>query len=321
MKTNEKKLSFADIYSKYGIFIILVVAAIISTFLSSSFLSTRNIVNIIRQNCTVMIIAFGAQMVLITGQVDLSPGSVVALSGVTAAMAMVGTGIPFLALVVGILVGALVGIINGLVITTFEIPPFITTLATQFIGRGFVYVITNAKPISGFDASFKVFGQGSLFNVIPAPIVIMVIVLVIYYVLMNHRPFGRYIYAIGGNQEAAKSSGIDVKSIKIKAYLFAGATAGLAGVLLASRLNSGQPNAGEAYEFDAITAAIIGGTSMNGGVGKIYGTVVGALFVGVLINIMTLCDVSSYYQKIVKGAIIAIAVIIDAQVRRAQKIA
>ena len=318
---NKKKITFADVYSKYGIFIILLVDIIISTFLSDSFLSLRNLSNIVRQNATIMIIAFGSQMVLISGETDLSPGSVVAFSGVMSAMTMVATSSPWLSLLVGILVGCAFGFLNGWVITTCMIPSFIMTLATQFIGRGLVYVVTDAKPVAGFDASFKIFGQGQLFGFLPMPIVIMVVVLIFYYMLMNRRRFGRYVYAVGGNVEAAKSSGINVKAIKIKAFLFAGAAAGLAGVILTSRLNSGQPNSGEAYEFDAITAAIIGGTSMTGGIGKVYGTVVGALFVGVLLNIMTLCDVSSYYQKIVKGAIIAIAVIIDVQVRRAQKTA
>lgn len=318
MKT-KKNISFADIYSKYGIFIILIIAIIVSAFLSDAFLSVRNFSNIIRQNATIMIIAFGSQMVLISGETDLSPGSVLAISGVLSAMTMVQTQNAFLALLVGVLVGAAVGFLNGWVVTTCQIPSFIMTLATQFICRGAVYVITEAKSISGFEDSYKIFGQGYFLGVIPMPTVIMVIVLIFYYILMNRRKFGRYVYAVGGNREAAKASGINVSAVKIKAFLFAGAAAGLGGVILTSRLNSGQPTAGEAYEFDAITAAIIGGTSMSGGVGKVYGTVVGALFVGVLLNIMTLCNVSSYYQQIVKGAIIAIAVIIDVQVRRTQK--
>lgn len=316
----KKKISFADIYSKYGIFIILIAAVIISTILSDSFMTGRNISNIIRQNATVMIVAFGAQMLLITGEVDLSPGSVLGFSSVVSCMAMISTGSLAVALLVGIVIGAAFGLVNGWVVTTCGIPSFIMTLATQFIGRGAVYVLTDAKPVSGMDNSFKMLGQGMFLRVIPVPILIMVIVLILYVLLMHFRPFGRYVYAVGGNVEAAKASGINVKSIKIRAFIFAGAAAGLSGVILASRMNSGQPSAGEEYEFDAITAAIIGGTSMNGGIGKVYGVVVGALFVGVLLNIMTLLNISSYYQQIVKGAIIAIAVIIDAQVRRAQKI-
>lgn len=322
MKTKEKNFSLADLYSKYGIFIILVVAVVIASFLSDTFLTPRNLSNIIRQNAVVMIIAFGTQMVLVTGEVDLSPGSVCAFSGVMSTVVMLHTGNLVLALLTGILCGAVFGFLNGWIITAAGIPSFIMTLASQFIGRGAVLAYTNAQPVNGFDKSFTVFGQGRL-SVgplsIPIPILIMVVVLVFYWLLMNRRRFGRYVYAVGGNEDAARASGINTKWVKIKAFLFAGAAAGLAGVILMSRLNSGQPNGGDQYEFDAITAAIIGGTSMSGGVGKVYGVVVGALFVGVLLNIMTQLNVSAYYQKIVKGAIIALAVIIDAQVRRGKK--
>lgn len=316
--TKSKKLSVADIYSRFGIFIILIIAVIIASFLSDAFLTPRNISNIIRQNAVVMIIAFGSQMVLIAGGCDLSPGSVCALSGVISTMVMLQVNNPVIALIVGVLIGALCGLINGLVITTCEIPDFIMTLASQFICRGAVLAITEAQPVSGFDISFTLFGQGYV-GPIPAPIVILVLVLIFYWILMNRRRFGRYVYAVGGNTDAARASGINTKKIKTQAYLFAGAAAGLAGVILMSRMNSGQPNGGEQYEFDAITAAIIGGTSMNGGTGKVYGVVVGALFVGVLLNIMTQMNVSAYLQKIVKGLIIALAVIIDVRVGKSKK--
>ncbi|UWP60107.1 ABC transporter permease [Ruminococcus gauvreauii] len=316
-KTN-KKWSVAEIYSRFGIFIILVIAVIVASFLSDAFFTTRNLSNIIRQNAVIMIIAFGSQMVLITGGCDLSPGSVCALSGVISTMVMVSTGNPVISLVVGILIGAFCGFINGLVITSCGIPDFIMTLASQFICRGAVLAITQAQPISGFDESYTVFGQGYV-GPIPVPTIILILVLIFYWVLMNRRRFGRYVYAVGGNTDAARASGINTKKVKTQAYLFAGAAAGLAGVILMSRMNSGQPNGGEQYEFDAITAAIIGGTSMNGGTGKVYGVVVGALFVGVLLNIMTQMDVSAYWQKIVKGLIIALAVIIDVQVRKTRK--
>ena len=313
-----KSLSFSEIYSKFGIFIILIIAVIISSILSESFLSIRNISNIIRQNAVIMMIAFGSQMVLVSGEVDLSPGSVVAFAGCMATSVMLATGSPILALLAGVGTGAAFGFINGWVVTAFGIPSFIMTLASQFIGRGVILALTSAQPIRGFDRSFTVFGQGYI-GPVPVPIIILALVLFFYWTLMNRRRFGRFVYAVGGNKDAAEASGIHTKLVKIKAFLFAGAAAGLGGVILMSRLNSGQPNGGEQYEFDAITAAIIGGTSMTGGVGKVYGTVVGAIFVGVLLNIMTLMNVSAYYQKIVKGLIIALAVIIDAQVRRAKK--
>ncbi len=314
----KKKLSFAELYSRFGIFVILIAAIVVAAFLSDTFLTVNNISNIIRQNSIIMIIAFGSQMVLISGEVDLSPGSVCAFAGVTATMVMLNTGNAVLALITGVVIGGAFGLLNGWVITTAQIPAFIMTLATQFIARGAVNAMTNAQPVTGFDSSFTVFGQGYI-GPVPVPIIIMVVVLIIYWLMMNRMRFGRHVYAVGGNEVAARSSGINTKRVKIKAFLFAGAAAGLGGVLLMSRLNSGQPSGGDQYEFDAITAAIIGGTSMNGGVGKVYGTVVGALFVGVLLNIMTQLDVSAYYQKIAKGVIIALAVIADAQVRRAKK--
>lgn len=317
-KAKTKKWSAADIYSRFGIFIILIIAIIIAAFLSDAFLTPRNLSNIVRQNAVVMIIAFGSQMVLIAGGCDLSPGSVCALSGVISTMTMLQTGSPVVALVVGILIGAGCGLVNGLVITMCEIPDFIMTLASQFICRGAVLALTDAQPVTGFDESYTVFGQGYI-GALPVPTLILILVLVFYWILMNRRRFGRYVYAVGGNREAARASGINTKKIKTQAYLFAGAAAGLAGVILMSRMNSGQPNGGEQYEFDAITAAIIGGTSMSGGTGKVYGVVVGALFVGVLLNIMTQMNVSAYWQRIVKGLIIALAVIVDVQVRKKRK--
>ncbi|MFV0364173.1 MAG: ABC transporter permease [Suipraeoptans sp.] len=319
IEQGKRKTSLTDIYSKYGIFIILIISIIIASFLSDTFLTPRNLMNVVRQNSVIMIIAFGSQMVLISGGTDLSPGSVCAFAGTISTMVMMSTNNIVIALLVGIMCGVAFGFLNGWVITTAGIPPFIMTLATQFIGRGAILAITDAQPVVGFDSSFTVFGQGYI-GPIPLPVVIMLVVLAVYWFMMNRMRFGRYVYAVGGNEDAARASGINSKWIKIKAFVFAGGAAGLAGVILMSRLNSGQPTGGEQYEFDAITAAIIGGTSMSGGVGKVYGTVVGALFVGVLLNIMTQMDVSAYYQRIVKGAIIALAVIIDSQVRRARKI-
>ena len=313
-----RKISIADIYSKFGIFIILIIAVCIASTLSDAFLSPRNLTNILRQNAVIMIIAFGAQIVLISGQVDLSAGSVAAFAGVAATMVMAKTGSVPLSVLVGLLCGAGLGYVNGWVITTCSIPSFIMTLATQFMARGAIQASTNAQPITGLGKSFAYIGQGYI-GPVPVPIVITLVVLVFCWLLMNRMQLGRYFYAVGGNQDAAKASGINTKMVQIKAFVLAGSLAALGGILLMSRLNSGQPNGAENYEFDAITATIIGGTSMNGGVGKVLGTVAGAIFVGILLNIMTLMDVSAYYQKIVKGAIIALAVIIDVQVRKARK--
>ncbi len=314
-----RKLSFAEFYSRFGIFVILVVAVIAASCLSDTFLKPANLINILRQNTVIMILAFGAQMVLISGEVDLSPGSVAAFSGCIAASVQVATGNVVIAVAAGLLCGMVFGVVNGWVITVCGIPSFIMTLAAQFVGRGAILAYTNAQPIRGLGEQFAVIGQGYI-GPVPVPIVIMLAVLLVYWLLMNYKRFGRYVYAVGGNADAAKASGVNVKAVKIKAFIFAGLTAALGGIILMSRLASGQPNGAEAYEFDAITATIIGGTSMSGGIGNVPGTVAGAIFVGILINIMTLMDVSAYYQQIVKGVIIALAVIIDVRVRKAKRI-
>jgi inositol transport system permease protein len=317
--TNIKNFNAVKIYQRFGIFIILLATVIIASFLSDAFFSFRNLSNLLRQNAVVMIIAFGSQMVLVSGEVDLSAGSIAAFSGVVAAMIMATTKNVFLAVLGGLVCGFSWGFLSGLVITGFRIPSFIMTLAAQFIARGVILSITNAQPVTGLDKSFAALGQ-SYVGVVPVPIVIMLIILAIYWLIMNRLRFGRYVYAVGGNAEAARSSGINVRWVKIRAFIFANMMAAVGGILLMSRLNSGQPMGAVNYEFDAITAAIVGGTSMSGGVGKVYGTVAGAILVGVLINIMTLLNVSAYYQQIAKGTIIAIAVIIDTKVRGAKSI-
>ena len=313
----KEKINVAEIYSRFGIFIILMVTLIISAVISPAFLSATNVINVIRQNVTIGIVACGAQLVLLCGDVDLSSGSIAAFAGCFAAMVQVASNNLFLALLTGIVIGACLGFVNGLIITRCEIPSFIMTLATQQAARGAILAITKAKPIPGLDG-FTWFGQGYV-GPIPVPIIIWVIVLIITGFILNKMRFGRYVYAVGGNRAAASASGIKVKNIITKCFTFSGLMAGLGGVVLMARVNSGQPNGGEQLEFDAITAVIIGGTSMSGGVGNIYGTIAGALFVGFLINIMTLLNVGAYYQQIVKGVIIALAVIIDVIVRKGSK--
>jgi inositol transport system permease protein len=308
------KNDFAKIYQQFGIFIITIIVIIVSVFLSDAFLSFRNLSNILRQNAVVMIIAFGSQMILISGEVDLSAGSVTAFAGVISTMVMVQTRNLGIAIFAGLACGALLGFFNGFIITFCRIPSFIMTLATQFIARGIILSATNSQPVAGLDNSFAFIGQGYI-GVVPFPIVITLVVLSGYFIIMNRLPFGRHVYAVGGNADAARSSGINPAMVKIKAFVFAGLMSSIAGIILMSRLRSGQPSAALNYEFDAITAVIIGGTSMTGGIGKVYGVVVGAILVGILLNIMTLLNISAYSQQIAKGTIIALAVIIDMRVR------
>jgi inositol transport system permease protein len=206
--------------------------------------------------------------------------------------------------------GVLIGFINGLVITTFNIPAFIMTLAVTTIARGSVLLMTNATPVSGMDKSFLIIGQGYI-GIISVPIVILLVLFVITLVLLNKTRFGRYLFAVGGNINAAKASGINSKLVIIKAFILDGALAAIAGVVLMSRINSGQPAAGVGYEFDAITGVVVGGTSLAGGVGSIGGTIIGVIIVAIIGNIQNLLNVHTYWQQIVKGLIILVAVIVD----------
>ncbi|MCK9312013.1 MAG: ABC transporter permease [Bacteroidales bacterium] len=317
MKRLEKEKNKYDFFGKFGIFFILLVTLVVGSFCSNVFLRPRNIMNVVRQNSTIGIVACGSLLVLICGEVDLSPGSVAAFAGCLGAMTMAKTGNVFLAGLVGIVLGTAIGFLNGFVITKFRIPSFIMTLATQLIARGAILALTDAKPFSGLKG-FVWYGQGYV-GPMPVPILIWLVCIFFTWLLLNRLRTGRYIYAAGGNANAAKASGINVDAIKMKAFAFGGMMAGLGGVILMARVNSGQPTGGEGLEFSAITAVILGGTSMSGGVGNIYGTVAGALIIGFLTNIMTINNVNSYYQQIVQGVIIAIAVIIDVNIRNKKK--
>ena len=316
-RNKNNKISFGNLYSRFGIFIILIVTVIIAALLNPAFFSGSNLLNVLRQNVVVGVIACGALLVLICGEVDLSPGSVAAFTGCMAAIVMVSTQNVLIAVAAGLGMGAVFGFLNGIIVTKCRIPSFIMTLATQQIARGAILAITDSKPITSLG-DFTWLGQGYI-GPIPVPVVIFLIILALTWFILNRLRFGRYMYAVGGNREAAKASGISVDWVKTRAMTFAGIMSALGGIILMSRVNSGQPTGGEGLEFDAITAVIIGGTSMNGGVGNIYGTIAGVLFVGVLTNIMTLLNISSYFQQIVQGVIIALAVIIDSKVRNSKK--
>lgn len=316
----KKKFSFAEFYSKYGIALILIALLCIAPMLSAAFLSPKNLINVIRQVVVVMLVACGAQYVLLSGNVDLSPGSVLAFSGCLTTIVMLNTQSVLLGVLAGIISGILFGALNGFLTTFFSVPSFIITLATQQAARGFCLILTGgfSVSISAMADQFTWIGQGSI-GIVPIPVIIMIIVVFISWFILNKLSYGRYLYATGGNANAARSSGINTKQVVLKTFIFQGLLAGIAGVVLMSRMASGQPNAGDGMEFDAITAVIVGGTSMAGGIGNIYGTVIGAIFIGVLNNIMNLANVNAYWQQIVQGIVIAIAVIIDAQVRSSKR--
>lgn len=305
------KFSAAELYLKYGMFFILLALVIFSSIVSPSFLSVRNITNIIQSMSIVALAAFGETMVLILGKIDLSVGSVMALCGCVTCMVVSQTQSVVLGVIVGLLIGAVCGLVNGFVISHFEIPAFIITLATMQIARGAVLLLTNAVPVSGMGTGFRILGQGKIFGFVPMPVLIMLLCFLICWILLNRTRFGRHIYACGGNESAAIASGIHAHGVVTATYILMGIFTGMSGIVLMSYINSGQPAGATNYEMDAITAAIVGGTSFTGGLGTVQGTLVGCLIVGVLDNIMNLKGVSSYWQQIVRGLIIALAVILD----------
>ncbi|MBM7648244.1 ribose transport system permease protein [Bacillus ectoiniformans] len=291
-----------------GLFILIAIVSI----LNPSFLAPLNILNLLRQVAINALIAYGMTFVILTGGIDLSVGSILALSSALMA-GMIVSGIdPMLAILIGCLLGAVMGAINGLLITKGKMAPFIATLATMTIFRGLTLVYTDGNPITGLGDNylFQLFGRGYFLG-IPVPAVTMVLAFVVLWVILHKTPFGRKTYAIGGNEKAALISGIHVTKVKIMIYSLAGLLAALAGAILTSRLNSAQPTAGTSYELDAIAAVVLGGTSLSGGRGLIVGTLIGALIIGTLNNGLNLLGVSSFFQMVVKGIVILIAVLID----------
>lgn len=294
--------------------IALLVLVIVVSVLNPNFFTFGNLMNILRQTSVNAIIAVGMTLVILTAGIDLSVGSVLALSGAFAA-SMIALEVPVIVAVpVSLLAGAVLGAISGVIIAKGKVQAFIATLVTMTLLRGVTMVYTDGRPIStGFsDASdaFAWFGTGYLLG-IPVPVWLMVFVFAGAWYLLNHTRFGRYVYALGGNESATRLSGINVDRVKIGVYAICGLLAALAGLIVTSRLSSAQPTAGMGYELDAIAAVVLGGTSLMGGKGKIMGTLIGALIIGFLNNALNLLDVSSYYQMIAKAVVILLAVLVD----------
>ncbi|MEC0168363.1 ABC transporter permease subunit [Paenibacillus graminis] len=307
-----KGFQIGQITQKLGPLLGLIILIVIVTVLNPSFMEPLNILNLLRQVAINALIAFGMTFVILTGGIDLSVGSILALSSAFTANLMLSGWDPILAIVVGCLAGGLMGMVNGLMITKGRMAPFIATLATMTIFRGLTLVYTDGNPITGLGDSmtFQLFGRGYLLG-IPVPAITMIIVFAVLWMVLHKTPFGRKTYAIGGNEKASIISGIKVDRIKIMIYSLTGMLSALAGAILTSRLNSAQPTAGTSYELDAIAAVVLGGTSLTGGRGRIVGTLIGALIIGILNNGLNLLGVSSFYQMVVKGIVIAIAVLID----------
>ena len=285
--------------------------AIILSILSPYFLAVDNVFNIGLQMSVVAVMAIGQMMVIVSAGIDLSVGSMLAISGVTSTIMLVnGFGI-ILSCLVGVLTGMVCGLINGVLIAFGRIPPFIATLGMMGIARGISLIITGGIPIFGLPESFSYLGGGRVFNLIPFPVIIVVILATLWHFILKHTRFGRYTYAVGSNIEAARLSGVNVKKYLTMIYTFCGMLCGFAGVMLASRLSTGQPTAGTGWELDVIAACVIGGASFSGGEGNIGGAMLGALIMGVLRNGCNLLNISNFWQQVFIGIIIIIAVFID----------
>lgn len=307
-----KKLDLGRILNKYGIYLVLLIMIVFLSFMSKTFFTTSNFLNILRQVSISGILAMGMTFILVTGGIDLSVGSVLALAGVLGAtFAHEEPHYPIiLCLVVGIGVGILCGCVNGLLVSRTTINPFIVTMGMMTIARGLALLYTNGRPVTGQSKQFSFLGRGVV-GPVTFPVILFILVCAISIIILHKSRLGKYIFAVGGNEQSAIVSGISVAKIKLFVYVYGGALCGLAGLLLASRTNAATPNAGDGYELDAIAAAVIGGTSTSGGKGGVYGTIVGALIMTILSNGMDILNVSSYIQQIVKGVIIIGAVFVD----------
>ena len=293
--------------------IALIILMAVITIINSNFLTANNLLNLLLQVTSNALIAFGMTFVILTGGIDLSVGSILALSSALTA-GLLGSGMPVtLAILISLILGCILGMMNGLLISYGKLAPFIVTLATMTIFRGATLVYTNGNPITkGLSDTFlfQFLGQGYIVG-IPFPVIIMFIVFIVLYVLLHKTAFGKSVYAIGGNEKAAYISGVKLNKVKIIIYSISGIMASISGLIITSRLSSAQPTAGASYEMDAIAAVVLGGTSLSGGKGRILGTLIGALIIGVLNNGLNIIGVSAFWQQVVKGVVILIAVLID----------
>ena len=304
--------------SELGIGIAFVVELLVFSFLSPYFLTTDNLLNVSLQVSITAIIAAGMTFVILTGGIDLSVGSLLALAGILTTDVLklqlpITVSFP-LAVLVGLTAGALSGAVAGALITRYNITPFIVTLALMTVWRGIAFVYTEGRPIWELPDVFSILGSGRLLGV-PIPSIIMIVVFVASHIVLTQTRFGRHVYAVGGNKEAARLAGIRTSRVFVQVYVLCGFLAALSGILLASRMNSGQPNTGLGYELDVIAAVVVGGTSLSGGRGSILGTFIGAMLIAVLRNGLNLLNVGSYVQQVVVGVVILLAVMMDRERR------
>ncbi len=312
MDHSYQKFNFSVFLQKYGLFIAFFVLCLILSIINEHFLSINNLTNVLRQTSINGILALGMTFVILSGGIDLSVGSILACSGMISASFVAKGSDPnlFLAILSAVAVGTLLGSTNGILISRFKVPPFVATLGMLSAARGLTYIYNDGMPFSGLSPAFRFLGQGYVFG-IPVPVLIFIILSLISWFVLKYTIYGRYIYAVGGNIKSAKTSGIGTKKIIFSVYALSGFFAGLVGLILTARTTSALPQAGVSYELDAIAAVVIGGTSLKGGAGSILGTCLGALIIGVINNGLDLMGVSSYYQQVIKGCIIVLAVLMD----------
>lgn len=306
-KTKQNRLQL----SRYAIYLVLVGMVLFFSIVAEGFFSASTFLNILRQVAVNGIVAVGMTMVIITGGIDISVGSLIGASSVCCAMMMTSLNIhPLLAVLATLLFGTLVGLLNGFFVYQVKIPPMIATLASMSILRGLAYILSGGLPVYDIPASFTFLGQGYLLG-IPVPVIVMACCFVAGYFVLEHTSFGRYVYGIGSNVEASRLSGVNVRRVIFSVYGLCGMLSALAGVVYLSRVNSGQPKGGEGYEMDIITAVVLGGVSTTGGEGKIVRVVVGLLIMGLLMTGMTMMNIPDYYQRVVKGVVLIAAITYD----------
>lgn len=303
-----KKFNFGRFYDKFGVLIVFILIFAVSCVLSDKFLQASNLFNIMRQISMFGILAVGMTFVIVSGGIDLSVGSIIALVAVVSANMVNKHGI-LPAIGVALVIGAAAGLINGVGVTFGNVPPFIMTLGTMYMASGIALIYTNGMPIS-IKGVFSKIGNGMLFNLIPLPAIYFVVILFGAYFIMKNTPFGRYVYSIGSNREATRLAGVNVNTVMLSVYTLSGLLAAVTGIIFAAQMASGSPTAGAGYEMQAITAAVVGGTSMSGGRGNLLGTFLGAVIMGILSNIMNLTGVSSYFQTLLTGLILVVAILV-----------
>ena len=304
------KERLTHILKNYGMIVAFVLVCLVMWALTPHFLTPTNLLNVVRQSSIIGVMAVGVTFVILSGGIDLSVGSVMAVSGMIAAGTMQNGGGIFVGIVVALGVGIAAGLVNGLLVTKGGITPFVVTLGMMSIARGATLIYSNGYPISGFSETFRFIGGGEILG-IPFPVIIFFLVVLTGWAVLTQTRLGRYTYAIGGNEETVKLSGINSDFFKTMVYVISGATAAISALILTSRLNSAGPTAGLTYELTVIAAVVIGGTSLSGGRGSVWGSLIGALLIAVINNGMNLLGISPYFQELVRGVIIILAVYVD----------